>query len=67
MPDTTPDLTIPGPTVAVLRVRVDILNKVLADLVGCTAPAESETAGLLRLAWEHGQAIAETLEGAAGG
>jgi len=48
-------------------VRVDILNKVLADLVGRTAPAKSETAGLLRLAWEHGQAIAETLEGEAGG
>ncbi len=31
MTDTRPDLTIPGPTVAELRVRVDILNKVLAD------------------------------------
>jgi len=48
-------------------VRVGILNKVLAELVGRTAPAESETAGLLRLAWEHGQAIAETVGGAAGG
>ena len=58
MTDTAPDLTIPGPTVAELRVRVDILNKVLAELVGRTAPAESETAGLLRVAWEHGQSIA---------
>ena len=30
----TPSLTIPGPAVAELRVRVDVLNKVLAELVG---------------------------------
>ena len=39
--------------------RVDVLNKVLAELVGRTAPAESETAGLLGLALVHPQAIAE--------
>ena len=31
-------------------------NKVLADLVGRTAPANSEMASLLRVAWEHGRA-----------
>ena len=65
MTDKTPDLTIPGPAVAELGVRVGILNKVLTGLVGRTAPADSEMAGLLRLGWEHGQAIAETVEGAA--
>ena len=43
--DTTPDLTIPCPAVAELRVRVDMLNKVLAELVGRTALADSEMAG----------------------
>jgi len=61
MTDTTPDLTIPGLTVAELRVRLDVLNKVLAELVGRIAPAESELAGLLRIAWEHARAIKETL------
>ncbi len=41
--------------------RVDILNKVLVELVGRTAPVESESTGLLRVAWEHGQAMAGTL------
>ena len=62
----TPDLTIPGLAVAELRVRVDVLNKVLVELVGHITPAGSEVAVLLRLAWEHGQAIAETIEGTAG-
>ena len=43
--------------------RVGILNKVLAELVGRTAPADSEVTGLLRLVLEHGQAIAEIIEG----
>ncbi len=30
-------------------------------------PGDSELAGLLRIAWEHGQAIAETIEGGACG
>ena len=64
MTDTIPDLTIPGHSVAELRVRVDVLNKVLADLVDRTVPADSEVAGLLRIAWEHGQAIAEAIEAA---
>ena len=44
MTDTIPDLTIPGHSVAELRVRVDVLNKVLADLVDRTVPADSESA-----------------------
>ena len=64
MTDRTPDLTIPGLTVAELRVRLDVLNKVLTELVGRTVRADSETAGLLRIAWEHGQAIAEAFWGA---
>ena len=46
---------------------MDILNKVIAELVGRTAPADSEVAGLLRIAWELRQAIAETIEGATRG
>lgn len=42
---------------------VDILNKVLAELVGRTAPADSEVAGFLRVAWKHGWAITESIEG----
>ena len=61
MTDRTPDLTIPGLTVAELRVRLDVLNKVLTELVSRTARADSEEAGLLRIALEHGQAIAETV------
>ena len=61
MTDRTPDLTIPGLTVAELRVRLDVLNKVLTELVGRTARSESEEAGLLRIALEHAQAIEETV------
>ena len=32
-----------------------------------TAPADSEVAGLLRVAWEHGQAIVEAIGGETGG
>ena len=46
--------------------RVEILNKVLGELVGRTAPADSEMTGLLRVAREHGRTIAETVEGAEG-
>ncbi len=46
---------------------VDILNKVIAEVVGRTAPSDSEMVGLLRVAWDHGQAIAETVGGAEGG
>ena len=66
MTDTTPNLTIPGSALAELRVRVDVLNKVLAELVGRAAPADSESAGLLRIAWEHARAIAETIAGTEG-
>ena len=59
MTDRTPDLTIPGLTVAELRVRLDVLNKVLTELVGRTNRPDSEEAGLLRIALEHAQAIAE--------
>jgi hypothetical protein len=62
-PKTTPDLTLSGPTVAELRVRVDVLNKVLSELVGRTAPADSDLAGLLRVALDHARAIAEVIEG----
>lgn len=34
-------------TAAELRVRVDVLNKVLTELVGRTSPADSELAGLV--------------------
>ncbi len=34
MTETTPDLTLPGPEVAELRVRMDVLNNVLADPKG---------------------------------
>jgi hypothetical protein len=34
MPDPTPDLTLPGSTVAELRVRVEVLNKVLTEIGG---------------------------------
>jgi len=61
MTDRTPDLTIPGLTVAELRVRLDVLNKTLNELVERTVRAESEEAGLLRIALEHAQAIAETI------
>ena len=60
MTDRTPDLTIPGLTVAELRVRLDVVNNILTELVGRTVPVESEEAGLLRIALEHAQAIAET-------
>ena len=43
-----------------------ILKKALAELVGRTAPADSDLAGLLRVAWEHGQAIGETIDGEVG-
>jgi len=61
MTDRTPDLTIPGLTVAELRVRLDVLNKVLTELVGRTTRPDSEKAGLLQIALEHAQAIAETV------
>ena len=63
MTDTTPNLTIPGPAVAERRVRVDVLNKVLTELVSRIRKPESESAGLLWIALENGQAIAETIEG----
>ena len=59
MTDVKPQLTITGPAVTELRVRVEVLNKVLVELVGRTIPADSEVAGLLRIAFEHGQAISE--------
>ena len=59
MTDRTPGLTIPGPTVAELRVRLDVLNRVLTELVDRTVPVDSEEAGLLRIALEHVQVIAE--------
>ncbi len=61
MTDRTPDLTIPGLTVAELRVRLDVLNKVLIELISRTVRADSEEAGLLRIALEHARAIAETV------
>jgi len=61
MTDRTPDLTIPGLTVAELRVRLDVLNKVPTELVGRTTRLDSEETGLLRIALEHAQAIAETV------
>ena len=61
MTDRTPDLTIPGLTVAELRVRLDVLNKVLTELVSRTVRSESEEAGLLRIALDHARAIEETL------
>ena len=61
MTDRTPDLAIPGLNVAELRVRLDVLNKILTDLVGRTTRPDSEEAGLLRIALDHAQAIAETL------
>ena len=64
MTDRTPDLTIPGLTVAELRVRLDVLNKVLTELVDRTVPVDSEEAGLLRIALENGQAIGKAIEGA---
>jgi hypothetical protein len=67
MTDRTPDLTIPGLTVAELRVRLDVLNKVLTELVGRITPADSEEAGLLWIAMEHVQAIAETVGTPGGG
>ena len=63
MTDTTPSLTITGPAVTELRVRVDVLNKVLAELVGRTTRPDSEEAGLLRIALEHAQAVAEVVGG----
>jgi hypothetical protein len=48
-------------------VRLEVLNKILTELAGRITPAGSEVAGLLRIAWDHGQAIAETIEGEAGG
>lgn len=66
MTDMTSDPTFPKSTVAELRVRVDVLNNVLGELVGHVALADSEAAGLLRVAWEHAKAIAEIIEGAAG-
>ena len=66
MTDRTPDLTIPGLTVAELRVRLDVLNKVLTELVGRTTRPDSEEAGLLRIALEHAQAIVKIIEGARG-
>jgi len=61
MTDTTPSLTITGPAVTELRVRVDVLNKVLTELVGRTTRPDSEEAGLLRVARDHAQAIKEAL------
>ena len=61
MTDRTPDLTIPGLTVAEPRVRLDVLNRVLTELVSRTVRADSEEAGLLRIALEHARAIAETV------
>ena len=61
MPDKTPQITITGPAVTELRVRLDVLNKVLTELVDRTVRADSEEAGLLRIALEHAQAIAETV------
>ena len=66
MTNTTPDLTIPGPALAELRVQLDALNKVLAELAGRVTDPESETAGLLRVALDNAQEIAETLEGVPG-
>jgi hypothetical protein len=59
--DRTPDLAMPGLTVAELRVRLDVLNKVLTELVGRTVRADSEEAGLLRIALDHARAIDVTL------
>ncbi len=50
-----------------LRTRVTVLNKLLTELVRRIRHPESETAGLLRIALENDQAIAETIEGVAGG
>ena len=59
------DLTIPASAVVELRVRLDNLNKILSELVSRIRHPESESAGLLRIALENGQAIAGAIEGAA--
>ena len=40
----------PGLTIAELRVRLDVLNRILTELVDRTVRADSEEAGLLRIA-----------------
>ena len=58
----TPPIAISGPIAAELRVRTDVLRRVLTELVDRAAPAESQVAGMLRLAREHAEVIAGALE-----
>ena len=61
------DLTIPASSVVELRVRLDNLNEILTELVRRIRHPESESAGLLRIALENGQAIGGTIEEAEAG
>lgn len=65
MTEATFVLTISGPAVAELGLPVDGLIKVLAELVGRAAPAESELIRILRSVSKHRRAIAMILGGAA--
>ena len=57
-----PNAVLPGHVAAELRVRANVLRRVLTELIDRTAPAESEVAGMLRLAREHAEAIAGAFE-----
>ncbi len=60
------DLSIPASAVVELRIRLDNLNAILTELVSRIRKPDSESAWLLRIALENGQAIAGTIEGAVG-
>ena len=58
---TIPDVVLAGHVAAELRVRADVLRRVLTELIERTAPAVSENAEMLRLAREHILFVTETL------
>lgn len=58
---TIPDVVIPSHVAAELRVRANVLRRVLTEFIDRTAPTESELAGMLRMASEHAAAIADVI------
>ena len=62
-----PTIAIPAPLANELRIRAALAHEVLSQVVGRVAPAESESAGMLRLAREHTLFIAEALKECGGG
>ncbi len=59
---TIPNVVIPSDVAAELRVRADVLRRLLTAFIDRAAPAESELAGMICMVCERAEAIACALD-----